>query len=280
MDIRNQEMDESKKVSILMGVHNCEKTLPESIESIISQTYKNWELIVCDDASTDGTADIVESYRKKLPGKVILLRNDSNRKLAYCLNRCLDAATGTYVARMDGDDISLPRRFEKQVAFLESHPEYSLVGAGMIPFDENGQRAARIAREIPSGYDLKSGPCFYHATIVARKKAFDSLKGYTVLPRTLRGQDYDLWFRFFAEGYRGYNLQEPLYMVRESVSDLRKRTLTSRLYEVKTRFYGFRLLRFPLRYYPYVLKPVIAGLTPRRIMYFYHNIKSRKKKPA
>jgi len=273
-------MNNPKKVSVIMGVYNCEKTIAESLESIINQTYANWELVICDDASTDGTPAILEFYRSRHPDKIILLKNDTNRKLAYSLNRCLEASSGDYIARMDGDDISLLRRLEKQVAFLESHPEYELVGAGMIPFDENGQRDPRIAKAVPSRYDLKSGPCFFHATIVASKEVFDNLKGYTVLPRTQRGQDYDLWFRFFHSGYKGYNMAEPLYKVRESILDLRKRTFASRMYEVQTRLYGFRLLHFPLRYYVFAFKPVVAGLTPRRIMHLYHNQRFRKKKPA
>lgn len=96
-----------------MGVYNCADTLPEAIESIINQTYSNWELIICDDCSTDETWAVLERYQAKYPEKIKLVKNQINSKLAFSLNHCLKYATGEYVARMDGDDISVPDRFEK-----------------------------------------------------------------------------------------------------------------------------------------------------------------------
>ena len=101
-----------------MGIYNCESTLERAIESIVNQTYGNWELIMCDDGSTDSTYEIAERYRDRFPEKIIILRNDKNMHLANALNKCLQAATGEYIARMDADDESLPERFEKQIMFL------------------------------------------------------------------------------------------------------------------------------------------------------------------
>ena len=116
-----------KKVSVIMGIYNCGPTLQEAIDSILAQTYSNWELILCDDGSGDNTYAIADEYRRKYPDRIVLLRNESNTGLNHTLNRCLEVATGDYVARMDGDDISLPDRFEKQVMFLDAHPEYTIV---------------------------------------------------------------------------------------------------------------------------------------------------------
>jgi|LSQX01.3.fsa_nt_gb glycosyltransferase EpsE len=261
------------KVSIIMGVRNSQKTLNECIESILNQTYTNWEFVICDDASTDNTWQILEFYKKKYPEKFILLKNDTNKKLAYSLNRCLEVSNGRYIARMDGDDISLPERLQEQVSFLNSNPEYSVVGTGMIPFDENGKRAPRIAKPVPSKYDLKLGPCFYHATIVARKEMFDTLKGYTVLPRTQRGQDADLWFRFFAKGYTGYNITKPLYEVRESPNDIKKTTFINRIHLVQTSIYGYKKLNFPWHYYLFAFKPLASIIIPIKAISFYRNFK-------
>ena len=112
----------SEKISIIMGIYNCEKTLPEAIESILAQTYTNWELIMCDDCSTDNTYSIAKKYQEKYTDKIILVRNNENCRLAYSLNHCLKYASGKYIARMDGDDISLPHRFERQIEFLEKNP--------------------------------------------------------------------------------------------------------------------------------------------------------------
>ena len=218
-------MVQAGKISILMGIYNCESTLSEAIESILKQTYTNWELILCDDASTDETYAVAEQYASRYPEKIRLLRNKKHSFLAYSLNRCLEVASGEFVARMDGDDRSLPERFEKQVAFLRKHPEISIVGTAMRRFDDDGELGAVIrSEEHPDRFTPHRGSVFLHATILGRKEVFDALGGYTVLPRTQRGQDLDLWFRFLDAGYRGANLQEVLYLVRENDQAIRRRT--------------------------------------------------------
>ena len=126
------------KVSIIMGIYNCATTLPEAIDSILAQTYSDWQLILCDDGSKDDTYVVAKAYQERWTNKIILLQNEENMGLNHTLNRCLRVATGEYVARMDGDDVSLPTRLEKEVAFLDAHPEYAIVSTPMIFFDENG----------------------------------------------------------------------------------------------------------------------------------------------
>ena len=92
------------KISVIMGIYNCANTISGSIESIINQTYEDWELIMCDDGSIDTTFDVAKEYQKKYPQKIILLKNKRNRGLNYTLNKCLEIAKGEYIARMDGDD--------------------------------------------------------------------------------------------------------------------------------------------------------------------------------
>ena len=202
-------MEDNQKVSVIMGLYNCETTLPDAIESIINQTYDNWELIMCDDASIDNTFEVAQQYHKQYPEKIILLKNEQNSKLAFTLNHCLKYVTGQYVARMDADDQSVQERFEKQVKFLREHPEFDLVSTGIKLFDGKEYYGERMNRkEVPQKEDLVWGPCFQHATIMTYKRVYDELEGYYVSNRTERGQDYDLWFRFFQKGVKGYNMQE------------------------------------------------------------------------
>ena len=107
------------KVSIIMGARNCEKTIQKCIDSIFAQTFTDWEFIICDDASEDGTGQLLENFQKVHSEKIIVLHNKERQFLAYSLNKCLRIARGTYIARMDADDISLPRRLEKQVKYLD-----------------------------------------------------------------------------------------------------------------------------------------------------------------
>ena len=107
------------KISVIMGIYNCASTLKEAIECIINQTFLDWELIMCDDGSTDNTIKVAQKYVEKYPEKIFLLVNKENRGLNYTLNRCLSIAKGIYIARMDGDDLCSPNRFQREVDILE-----------------------------------------------------------------------------------------------------------------------------------------------------------------
>ena len=247
-----------EKVSVIMGIYNCAPTLREAIDSIIGQTYDNWQLVMCDDCSTDDTYAVAEEYRRQYPEKMILLRNEKNMRLSYSLNRCLAAADGVYIARMDGDDVSAPERLEKQVAYLESHKDVQLVGTAMQRFDEHGFHNIDSKPEHPDRYTLRKDKPFNHATVMTYKYVYDSLGGYTVAERTKRGQDYDLWFRFFAAGFKGASIQEDLYFVREDANAFMRRKPKLYLWSIVTRAKGFKMVKMPIKYYPYILSPLVG----------------------
>jgi len=147
------------KVSIIMGIFNCAETLPEAIDSVLAQTFSDWQLILCDDGSKDNTYGIAKEYQGRFPEKILLLQNERNMGLNHTLNRCLQVVSGEYVARMDGDDISLPTRIEKEAAFLDAHPEYAIVSTPMIFFDEHGDWGRSYAIEEPTKRDfIKHSP--------------------------------------------------------------------------------------------------------------------------
>lgn len=264
------------KVSIIMATYNCQDLLTISMDSILNQTYTDWEFIVCDDCSTDNTYMVLKEYECKYPEKIKVLKNDVNSKLSYSLNRCLQISKGKYIARMDADDVSLPERLTKQVEFLDEHPEFSVVGTAMIPFDEKGDRPVRYYKEIPDSSDMLRRSPFPHATIMMRKEAYDAVGGYTVSKRTARAQDYDMWFRFFELGLKGYNLQEPLYKVLEDDNAIKRRTLKSRCYEVQTKLIGYKKLNYPLYKYIFAFKPILSAIVPVKIMQKYHQFTDSK----
>ena len=251
------------RISVVMAVYNCSDTLPRAIDSILFQSYQDWELVICDDCSTDGTSDILEKYQRCYPEKIIVVKNNQNSKLPFSLNRCLKASSGEYIARMDGDDVSMPERLEKQLAFLDQHPEYAVVGTSMVRFDNRGDYDIYEAVRNPDKFTLLTQVPFCHATILMRKSVFDMLGGYVVSQRTERGQDLDLWFRFFAKGFKGNNMPEALYKVCEDRNAIRLRKFKYDLYLTQTRFLGFKLLHFPWWSYPLVLKPLVSFFTPR-----------------
>lgn len=266
-----------EKVSVIMGIYNCADTLGAAVDSIMNQTYENIELIMCDDGSSDNTYSEAEKYRDRYPEKITLLRNEKNMYLSATLNHCLEHATGYYVARMDADDISLPDRIEKQVVFLEQHPEYQLVGSSMILFDENGDGSILKRVEKPDKFALRYGTVFSHPTIMTYKSVYDALGGYTVSDRTVRGQDYDLWFRFYANGYKGYNIQEPLYRFREDINAIKRRTVKGRINNYRTTIIGFKLLKYPLAWYIRPTVELLKCFVPAKVQFLYGKIKRRTK---
>lgn len=259
-------------VSVIMGIYNCQNTLRESIDSIINQTYTNWQLIMCDDNSNDRTYEIARSYANKFKDKIILIKNKENIGLAGSLNNCLEHVKGYYVARQDGDDISVKDRFEKQVDFLQKNSQYDLVGTSMISFNEKGINGVRgLLNDEPDKGKIAVLPPFCHATIMVKFTVYKELNGYKVTKYTKRCEDIDLWFRFFHKGYRGFNMQEALYMVRDDDNSYKRRNLKSYLYATKVCFDGYRLLKLPLKKYIYLSKPLIAAIIPISLKKYYHS---------
>ena len=261
---------EKPLVSVIMGIYNTAESLPQSIQSILDQTYTNWELIMCDDCSTDNTYEVAVAYAEKY-SNIKVVRNEQNMRLAYSLNHCLKYAQGQYVARMDADDICFPERFEKQVEFLNTHKEYMVVGSALIPYDESGERAPRMIKEYPVARDMKRGVTFFHPTVMMRKEAYDALDGYYVSKRTRKGQDLDLWFRFYAKGFKGHNIQEPLLKYHESLEDYKKKRNISYSWDMcKTALHGFKINRFPIYLYPWIFKDLVSALVPRWMRFMRH----------
>lgn len=217
-----------ERISVLMGIYNCADTLPEALDSLYAQTYKDFKLILCDDGSSDNTYEVAKQYADKYDN-IVLLKNEKNIKLAATLNRCLEHADTEYIARMDGDDISLPTRFEKQINFLDSHPEYAVVSTPMIYFDETGDWGRGKANPTPDKNSFKKGTPHTHAPSMTRTAVLKEVEGYTVNKRLVRGQDYYMWYKIYKAGYKGYNLEEPLYKMRDDKNAISRRTFNSRI---------------------------------------------------
>ena len=249
-------------ISILMGIYNCAGTLPEAIDSILAQTYTDWELILCDDGSKDDTYAVADTYRQRFPEKIILLKNDQNRGLNYTLNHCLKHATGEYIARMDGDDLSALDRFAKEVAALETHPEMAVVSTAMTYFDEQGTWGQGKPVQFPQKEDFMRGTPFCHAPCMVRRSVMEQIGGYTDDSKYLRVEDYDLWVKLYAAGYRGMNLSEPLYHMRDDRNATSRRKFRYRINEARVICKAIRLLKLPCKNYIRALRPILVGLLP------------------
>ncbi len=190
---------EKPKVSVIMSVYNGEAYLKEAMDSILAQTYENWECIVINDCSSDNTAPILEGYKIK-DKRVQVFHNEKNLRLPASLNRALKLASGKYIVRMDGDDLCRSDRLERQVAFMEEHPELSIVSCryfglkGDKAFPASMQRSGTAART--KALFLFFNPIL-HPGVIARREIFAE-KGYDEAYSCT--EDLELWIRLLQEG--------------------------------------------------------------------------------
>jgi glycosyltransferase involved in cell wall biosynthesis len=205
-------------LSVLLPVYNAEKYLASAIESILHQTYSNFNFIIINDGSTDNSLNILQSFAKN--DKRIQLINRENKGLVYTLNEGLALIKTPYVARMDADDIALPRRFEKQMEYILNNKDCLLLGSRVIIIDSDGDEICEMGdyyshEEIDQGLLEKKGQLIYHPSIIFQKDIIDQLGGYrSKYPHV---EDLDLFLRVSEQG-KIENLKEPLLKYREHIS--------------------------------------------------------------
>ncbi len=258
------------KISVIMGIYNCADTLSEAVESILNQTVNDWELILCDDGSTDATYAAAKEYAEKYPEKIVLLKNDQNRGLNYTLNQCLKAAKGTYIARMDGDDRCPPERFALELAVLEKEPDIAIVSSDMGYFDETGMWGNISHPEYPVPGDFLKGTPFCHAPCMVRREAYDRVNGYSEEKRLLRVEDYHLWIKMYKAGFRGKNLHQQLYYMRDDRNAYRRRKFQYRVNEAYVKYLAVRELKLPWWGMIFALRPILVGILPAGLYDLLH----------
>lgn len=206
-------MEPMPEVTVLMAVYNGEPFLREAIESILHQTYTNFEFLIVDDGSVDGSVSIIESYTDE---RIRLVRNGRNLGLPKSLNRGLGLARGTFVARQDADDISRPDRLEKQVRFLQDHPGIALVGSAFQEINQEGQVTDLVTLPCEPDeirWDLHFYCPFVHGVVTAHTSVLKQVGGYS--EDFGYAQDYELWTRM-APMHLMANLEEVLVQYRTS----------------------------------------------------------------
>ncbi len=243
-------------ISVIMSVYNGERYLRQAIDSILTQTYEDFEFIIINDGSTDSTVEILRSYTDPR----LRIIEQENIGLTRSLNRGVALAKGKYIARMDADDLSMPERFARQVAFLDAHPEIGMVGtSGLIQNETRG-----VGWEYPVHildedirHNLIKGNQFVHTSVMLRKVVLQSLGGYDETYPYI--QDYELWVRLAALT-RLANLPDVLVIHREhkdTVSALGGDGLDRIWTRMCIRYKSFRSLDYPIYYIFYILQPIL-----------------------
>jgi glycosyltransferase involved in cell wall biosynthesis len=185
---------DSPKVTVLMSVYNGEKYLQEAVESILKQTFRDFEFIIINDGSTDNSSAILTHY-EQIDGRIRVC-NQENRGLIASLNRGCQLAKGKYIARMDADDLSLPERLARQVDYLETHPDVGVLGTWVEWIDENGISISKVREPtMPNtiSWTLPTRNCLSHASVTMRRDVIEQVGFYN--PEALHAEDYDLWTR-------------------------------------------------------------------------------------
>ena len=209
--MNNNDADSSlPKISIVMAAYNEERDIKKALDSILAQTFTDWELIIIDDGSTDATSTIIQGYGDK-DSRIKLVCNDTNLELSASLNKGIGLARADLIARADADDINLPERLAKQYEYMQAHPETDVLGTAAYLLDETDQRANTFSYPLTHA-ELKALPFlkiqFFHPSVMARRRFFDMAGLYD--PGYPNAEDKEMWLRGLSVGCCYANLPEPL----------------------------------------------------------------------
>lgn len=228
--ISSMEKNEKPTISVLMPVFNGERFLRQAMKSILEQTFSNFEFIIINDGSTDDTENIIKSYDDE---RIVYINNERNLGLAKSFNIGINAAAGMYLARMDADDVSVPKRLERQIQFLNKRPTVDIVGSSLQLIDEFGHKCGRYYRQLDH-IDIKFSCLFstpmMHPTVMGKTEVF---KSHHYNESLTNSEDYELWSRLlFETNVQFANIHESLLMYRTyphsftQTLNLDKRTLS------------------------------------------------------
>lgn len=219
-------------VSVVMSVYNGERFLQNAIDSILTQTYHDFEFIIIDDCSSDRSVEIIESYNDS---RIHLVRNEQNMRLPASLNKGIKLAKGKYIARMDSDDISVPKRLAKQVEYMEAHPDVAVIGGSYQAIDEDENDLyvhCSMTGEKLSRYFLYPSPLAHPTVMMRRNIIVDNNLFYD--EQYSSAQDYDLWQRINKK-FKIDNLPDILLRYRihsNSISVAKRRQQQDNAYKI------------------------------------------------
>ena len=216
-------------VSIITANYNCEKFIEETIESVLAQTYKNWEMIIVDDVSTDNSVNIIKKYLKQ-DNRIKLIQLNKNSGAAVARNKAIEVAKGRYIAFLDSDDLWKPTKLEKQLVFMQknnydfTYTDYNLINEDSIKYGKTFK-----AKKESSYYDLLKTCSIGCLTVIYDTKNL----GKITMPLILRRQDYGLWLKILKKIDKAYCLDESLAVYRTRQNSISSNKLKASQYQWK-----------------------------------------------
>lgn len=248
-------------VSVIIANYNSEQYISKCLDSILNQTYQNIEIIICDDNSFDNSPQIILNYCSKY-SNIRYISNSTNLRAAASRNNCLNVAQGDFIAIQDADDFSDINRIERQVNYLFENPYIDFVSSSAYLFEDNNYVSKGImtfGKTYPTKWNFLWGMPFIHPATMFRKDCIRQVNGYRVCAETRRGQDYDMFMRMYATGFRGANIKEPLYWYRLDQNTVKRHAVSSSHDEYIVRLYGFKQLKLLPLGYLFAIKPFLAN---------------------
>ncbi|MBO6242187.1 MAG: glycosyltransferase [Butyrivibrio sp.] len=247
-------------VSIIVACYNGAKYIDQCMESLVNQTYQNIEIIICDDCSTDSSKEKIQQWVDK-DSRVRGIFLSSNRYAAAARNECIKLASGKYIAVQDVDDISELNRIEILHGKFMQDGRISIVSSSMKVFynqlGDSNQIMQRKKRK-PTKWTFLNGIPFFHPATMFTAECIRAVGGYAEGENTRRIEDYDLFARLYADGYKGINIDEPLYYYRQDKDCISRRSLKSRVQGISVMHKDFKLLKvYPLGYM-FLFRPIIG----------------------
>lgn len=252
-------------ISVVMSVYNAEKYLKEAIDSILNQTYQDFEFIIINDCSTDSSYAILKDYEKRYKC-VRLINNEVNLGLTKNLNKALALAEGEYIARMDADDISDLNRFQRQIDFFKSNATIDILGTYCHDINEHGNTIR--TRTVPVSHCdiVKMLPKFSpmsHPTVMFKRSSLEKIGFYN--PKFRTSQDLEMWYRASAAGLKFHNIPEFLLKYRVDSNFLARKKFKFRFNDFKLRLECYKHINLPWYMYGYSVIPIILGFVPQSV---------------
>lgn len=263
-------MKKQPRISVIMSVYNGSKYLNESVESILKQTFVDFEFLIIDDCSLDDSLETLKLFASK-DSRIKLYTNTENLGLTKNLNKLIKVAEGEFIARMDADDISENNRFQRQIDYFNNHADIDILGTYSSDIDENGKVFRKRTTPLVHEDIIKILPMLCpmtHPSIMFKKNSFEKIGFYN--DKYLTSQDLDMYFRAVGSGLKFANIPEYLFKYRMDSEFLKRKNLKFRLNDYKLRIEGFKHMKLPWYKYGYALVPLILGILPSS---FYNTLK-------
>lgn len=258
-------MKENPLVSVIIACYNGSNYIDSCLNSLVNQSYCNIEILICDDASIDDSFEKMVEWKNK-DERIIILRNETTLFAATTRNKCIEISHGDFIMIQDVDDISKINRIEYLLQILNDDTKVDFVSSAMEAFDKKPEaifRTMKHTAEYPTKYNFLWNLPFHHPATMFRKECIIAVGGYRVATETRRGQDYDMFMRMYAKGFRGRNIQEALYLFRFDNANIKRRTFKARIGEFEIRRKGFKAMGLMPWALPFLFKPFVAHIVQK-----------------